>query len=125
MVRDKIIKNLTLENFYDYLAVRLDRSKAKGKQYIFNMIFPDTQETISLYLINQVLHNRPGVLTAKPNATITMNRSVFNDIITNKISALEKVLAGDIQIDGSQSDYTDFQGMIATPFRASFNIIEP
>ena len=125
MVRDKIIKNLTLENFYDYLAVRLDRSKAKGKQYIFNMIFPDTQETISLYLINQVLHNRPGVLTAKPNATITMNRSVFNDITTNKISALEKVLAGDIQIDGSQSDYTDFQGMIATPFRASFNIIEP
>ena len=82
MVRDEIIKNLTLENFYDYLAVRLDRSKANGKQYVFNMIFPDTQETISLHLMNQVLHNRPGVLADKPNATITMNRSIFNDIIT-------------------------------------------
>ena len=125
MIRDNIIKNLTLENFYDYLAIRLDRSKAQGKEYFFNMIFPDTQETISLHLINQVLHNRPGVLAKNPTTTITMNRSIFNDIITNKTTALEKVGSGAILIEGSQSDYADFQGMIADPFRASFNIIEP
>jgi len=78
-----------------------------------------------LYLINQVLHNRPGVLAENANATITMNRSVFNDMITQKASALKKVLSGDIHIAGSQSDYADFQSMIAAPFRASFNIIEP
>ncbi|MEM9992168.1 MAG: alkyl sulfatase dimerization domain-containing protein, partial [Bacteroidota bacterium] len=35
-----ILLNIPLSLFYDYLAVRLDRAQAKGKQYIFNMIFP-------------------------------------------------------------------------------------
>ncbi|MFK7907199.1 MAG: alkyl/aryl-sulfatase, partial [Chitinophagales bacterium] len=45
-----ILTNMSLETFYDFLAVRMDRSKAKGKKYRFNMVFPDINETISLYL---------------------------------------------------------------------------
>jgi len=122
---ENILRNLTLENLYDYMAVRLDRSKAKGKNYQFNLIFPDTKESISLYLVNEVLHNRPGVLAKNPNTTITMNRSIFNDILTQKTTALKKVLTGDIIIEGSKSDYADFQSMIGTPFERNFNIIEP
>ncbi len=123
--RDGIISNLSLEKFYDYMAVRLDRSKAKGKTYRFNLIFPDTQDSISLYLVNEVLHNRPGLLAENPTATITMNRSVFNAIITKKTTGLKKVLSGDIKIEGSKSDYTDFQSMIEAPFPPVFNIIDP
>ena len=123
--REYIISSLSLENFYDYVAVRMDRSKAKGKEYRFNMIFPDTKNSISLYLINEVLHNRPGVLAENPNATITMNRSVFNDIITQKTTGLKKMLSGEIKIEGSKSDYSDFQNMITKPFPRVFNIIDP
>jgi alkyl sulfatase BDS1-like metallo-beta-lactamase superfamily hydrolase len=122
---DGIVTNLTLEGFYDYMGVRLDRSKAKGKNYVFNMVFPDVQDTISLYLVNEVLHNRPGVFAPNANATITMNRSVFNDIITKKTTGLRKVLTGDIKIEGSRSDYSDFQGMIESDFNKLFNIVEP
>ena len=107
------------------MAVRLDRTKAAGKQYTFNLIFPDVDETISLYLENEVLHNRPGILSKNPTATITMNRSVFNDLLTNKAPAKDKMLSGDIKIEGNQQAYADFQQMVAKRFDLFFNIIEP
>ncbi len=122
---DDIITNLPLENFYDYMAVRLDRSKTGGKNYTFNMVFPDIDQSISLYLVNDVLHNRVGVLADNPNATITMNKNVFNDIITKKTTGLKQVLSGNIAIEGSKNDYADFQKMVGTPFELLFNIVEP
>jgi len=107
------------------MAVRLDRSKTKGKTYTFNMVFPDIDEQISLYLVNDVLHNRPGILAENPNATITMNKSVMNDILTKKTTGLKKVMSGEIKIEGNRSDYADFQQMVGTPFELLFNIIEP
>lgn len=123
--RENIISKVSLGNLYDYLAVRLDRSKAKGKTYSFNLIFPDTEESISLYLVNEVLHNRPGVLAKNPNTTITMDRSVFNDILIKRTSAFKKFITGDIKIEGNRDEYSDFQAMIESPFVADFNIIEP
>ncbi|MBT8220993.1 MAG: MBL fold metallo-hydrolase [Bacteroidia bacterium] len=122
---EDILTNMSLETFYDYMAVRLDRSKSTGKSYVFNMVFPDIDEVISLYFVNDVLHNRPGVLAPDPNATITMNKSVFNEIILQKTTGLRKMLSGDIKIEGSKSDYSDFQKMMETPFELFFNIIEP
>lgn len=120
-----ILTNMSLEMFYDYMAVRLDRSKTANKNLIFNLVFPDIGESISLYLENDVLHNRPGVVSERANATITMNKSTFNDIITKKSTGLKKMLAGEIKIEGSKSDYSDFQNMTEQPFNLLFNIIEP
>jgi alkyl sulfatase BDS1-like metallo-beta-lactamase superfamily hydrolase len=122
---DDILINLSLEHFYDYMAVRLDRTKTNGKEYTFNLVFPDINEHISIYLVNDVLHNRPGVLAENPNATITMKKSTFNDIITQKSTGLAKLLAKEIKIEGSRSDYSDFQKMVETPFDLLFNIVEP
>jgi alkyl sulfatase BDS1-like metallo-beta-lactamase superfamily hydrolase len=121
----EMITNMNLESLYDYLAVKLDRKMAADKEYRFNMIFPDTDEVISLHLVNQVLHNRPGVLDEKPNTTITMNRSVLNQILTQQTTGLKKVLSGEITIEGNSGDYSDFQKMLAVDFPKTFNIIEP
>lgn len=122
---EDILTNMSLETFYDFLAVRMDRSKAKGKTYTFNMVFPDINQTISLYLENQVLHNRVGVLADNPNATITMNKTTFNDIITQKSSGTKKYLMGEIKIEGNRDEYADFQSMVEKPFDLLFNIVEP
>ncbi|MEZ4886264.1 MAG: alkyl sulfatase dimerization domain-containing protein [Chitinophagales bacterium] len=122
---DDILTNMPLETFYDFLAVRMDRSKAKGKKYVFNIVFPDINQTISLYLENQVLHNRVGVLAENPNATVTMNKTTFNDIITQKSSGMKKYLLGEVKIEGNRDEYSDFQSMVETPFQLMFNIVEP
>ncbi len=62
-----IITNMPLETFYNYLAVRLDADKAKGKRYTFNLIFPDIDTKMSVYLENQVLYNRVGLLAEDPD----------------------------------------------------------
>ncbi|MEM6380710.1 MAG: alkyl sulfatase dimerization domain-containing protein, partial [Bacteroidota bacterium] len=124
-VSTDILTNMPLEIFYDYLAVRMDRSKAKGKIYTFNLIFPDIDQQLSLRLENQVLHNRFGYLAENPDATVTLNKSVFNEIITGQVKGWTKVLSGDIKIDGERKKYQDFQSMVETPFDLLFNIIEP
>jgi len=123
--QSEIIENLSLEKFYDYMAVRLDRSMTSGKEYHFNMIFPDSKEKISLHLVNDVLHNRVGVLANNPNATITMNRSIFNQIITKKTTGMDMIKSGDIKIEGDGAAYADFQKIVGTPFEVMFNIVEP
>ncbi len=120
-----ILTNMPIDVFYDYLAVKLDSEKAKGKNYTFNLIFPDTKQKISLYLEDQILYNRLGVLAEHPNATITMNKTVFNEVITGRASGKKKALLGEIKISGSRSDYQDFQSLISQPFNPTFNIIEP
>ena len=122
---DDVLLNLPLEKFYDYMAVRLDRSKSAGKTYTFNLVFPDIEETISLYLVNDVLHNRVGILADNPTATITMDKSTFNDILLKKATAKEKMMGGAITIDGDRAAYGDFQSMVAAPFTLLFNLIEP
>jgi len=122
---DDILLNLPLETFYDYMAVRLDRSNSMGKTYTFNLIFPDIEETISLYLVNDVLHNRVGVLADNPTASITMDKSTFNDILLKKATAKEKMLGGAITMEGDRVAYADFQSMVAAPFTLLFNLIEP
>jgi alkyl sulfatase BDS1-like metallo-beta-lactamase superfamily hydrolase len=120
-----IISNVPLETFYDFMAVRLDRDKSKGKTYTFNLIFPDIDESISLYLTNDVLHNRPNFLADTPDATITLNKSTFNEIITFRSTGKEKIMSGELRIEGNAQAYADFLNMISTPFSQSFNIIEP
>lgn len=120
-----IITNMPLETFYNYLAVRLDGDKAKGKRYTFNLIFPDIKTEMSVYLENEVLFNRMGYLAEEPDATITMNKSIFNKIITKQTSGLKMAMSGDLKIEGNKKAYQDFQDMVSAPFELLFNIVEP
>ena len=122
---DDVLMNMPLSKFYDYLAVRLDRSKSSGKKYIFNLVFPDIKQSITLYLENEVLHNRMNTLADNPTATITMDKSTFNDILLKKVNAKEKMVDGSIKIEGDIAAYGDFQKMVGAPFPLFFNLIEP
>ena len=116
---------MPLETFYNYLAVRLDGEKAKGKSYSFNLIFPDINTEMSIYLEDEVLFNRMGNLADNPDATISMNKSTFNKIITKQATGMELMKSGDLKIAGNAKAYIDFQSMVAEPFQLLFNIVEP
>ena len=120
-----ILTGMPLETFFDYLAVRLDRDKLKGKTYSFNFIFPDIDQKIHIFIENTVLHNRIGVLGANPNATIEMNKSTFNEILTKESTAVKKITSGELKIKGSVLDYMSFQKIVGEPFELLFNVIEP
>ena len=116
---------MPLETFFDYLAVRLDRDKLNGKTYSFNFIFPDIDQKINIFIENTVLHNRIGILEENPNATIQMNKSTFNEILTKESTAVKKIASGELKIKGSVLDYVSFQKIVGEPFELLFNVIEP
>ncbi len=122
---NQIIASMSLEDFYDLMAIRLDRELTGDSSYIFNMIYPDTDEQITVLLVNRVLHNRPDVLSANPTATVTMERTSLNDLITQKTTIQHLMQSGMIKIEGNAQAYFHFLQMVSVPFDPLFKIVEP
>ncbi|ABI40131.1 beta-lactamase domain protein [Shewanella sp. MR-4] len=118
-----IIKNMPPEMLFDYLAVRILPEKAEGKNFAINLNFTDLNEKYTLYLEDSVLiHTKKQ--SDKPNVTLTLKKSVLDDVQLGNIT-LEKAIAnGDIQLNGDKEVFKDFVGMLDN-FNFWFNIVTP
>uniref|UniRef100_Q0HY94 Linear primary-alkylsulfatase n=1 Tax=Shewanella sp. (strain MR-7) TaxID=60481 RepID=Q0HY94_SHESR len=118
-----IIKNMPPEMLFDYLAVRILPEKAEGKNFAINLNFTDLNEKYTLYLEDSVLiHTKKQ--SDKPNVTLTLKKSVLDDVQLGNIT-LEKAIAnGVIQLNGDKEVFKDFVGMLDN-FNFWFNIVTP
>ncbi|MGI2819581.1 alkyl/aryl-sulfatase [Vibrio fluvialis] len=118
-----IIKNMPPEMLFDYLAVRILPEKAEGKKFAINLNFTDLDEKYTLYLEDSVLiHTKKQ--SDKPNVTLTLTKSVLDDVQLGNVT-LEKAIAnGDIQLKGDKEVFKDFVGMLDR-FNFWFNIVTP
>ncbi|EMK6667728.1 MBL fold metallo-hydrolase [Vibrio fluvialis] len=118
-----IIKNMPPEMLFDYLAVRILPEKAEGKKFAINLNFTDLDEKYTLYLEDSVLiHTKKQ--SDKPNVTLTLTKSVLDDVQLGNVT-LEKAIAnGDIQLKGDKEIFKDFVGMLDR-FNFWFNIVTP
>ncbi|WP_075989600.1 alkyl/aryl-sulfatase [Vibrio fluvialis] len=118
-----IIKNMPPEMLFDYLAVRILPEKAEGKKFAINLNFTDLDEKYTLYLEDSVLiHTKKQA--DKPNVTLTLTKSVLDDVQLGNVT-LEKAIAnGDIQLKGDKEVFKDFVGMLDR-FNFWFNIVTP
>ncbi|MBY7836530.1 MBL fold metallo-hydrolase [Vibrio fluvialis] len=118
-----IIKNMPPEMLFDYLAVRILPEKAEGKNFAINLNFTDLDEKYTLYLEDSVLiHTKKQ--SDKPNVTLTLTKSVLDDVQLGNVT-LEKAIAnGDIQLKGDKEVFKDFVGMLDR-FNFWFNIVTP
>ncbi|ELV8595690.1 MBL fold metallo-hydrolase [Vibrio fluvialis] len=118
-----IIKNMPPEMLFDYLAVRILPEKAEGKKFAINLNFTDLDEKYTLYLEDSVLiHTKKQ--SDKPNVTLTLTKSVLDDVQLGNVT-LEKAIAnGDIQLKGDKEVFKDFVGMLDR-FNFWFNIVIP
>ena len=89
---------MTLDTFFDLMAIRLNGPKAADKRITVNWVFTDTNQKYVLMLENGVLHHkrRPA---AAPDATVTLTRAVFDTIAAKQATFGGRVLAG---ISGSR-----------------------
>ncbi|ELZ1258328.1 MBL fold metallo-hydrolase [Vibrio fluvialis] len=118
-----IIKNMPPEMLFDYLAVRILPEKAEGKKFAINLNFTDLDEKYTLYLEDSVLiHTKKQ--SDKPNVTLTLTKSVLDDVQLGNVT-LEKAIAnGDIHLKGDKEVFKDFVGMLDR-FNFWFNIVTP
>lgn len=118
-----VVRAMSLDMLFDFLAVRLDAARAAGKVITVNFDFTDLDEHYTLTLENSVLnHTTKQAETA--DATVTLSKRALNDVNLG-VSTLEDELAsGNIAVEGNGEVLKELLSMIDT-FSPAFNVVTP
>jgi alkyl sulfatase BDS1-like metallo-beta-lactamase superfamily hydrolase len=119
-----VIKAMSLEMFFDLLAVRLIGPNAAGKKFVFNANFTDTGEQYLLVVENCVLNYAKGKQSTQADATLTMTRAALNEIVLGEATLAEKTAVGEARIAGDPAKLVEFLSLLDT-FEFWFNIVTP
>lgn len=118
-----MIRSMTPEMLFDYLAVRLNGERAAGKKLVLNYNFSDLGKRYALTVEN-------GVLTYEPKASdqadvgLTMNKTTLEDIQLGRATLEQKVASGELKFDGNPQAFGEFMGLLDT-FDFWFDIVTP
>jgi alkyl sulfatase BDS1-like metallo-beta-lactamase superfamily hydrolase len=119
-----VIKAMSLEMFFDLLAVRLIGPNAAGKTLVFNANFTDIGEQYLLVVENCVLNYAKGKQSAEADATLTMTRAALNEIVLGEATLAEKTAVGEARIEGDPAKLVEFLSLLDN-FEFWFNIVTP
>src|SRR5690606_11567289 len=86
------VRAMTLEMFFDYLSVRLDREKAADAEMTINFDFGDDGRYV-LVLENGVINHTADMQDENADATVTVSRDTFNKIILREMKVADAVQA--------------------------------
>jgi len=98
-----VLRTLTTEMFFDYLAIRLDSSQVEDVEFVANVEHPDTGEKIVLELSNGTLTTQVGFVASDPTFMVTINRADFEGVIVGTSTLNELIAAGKGSVDGDAS----------------------
>lgn len=118
------VRALPAEQLLDSLSVRLNGPKAGAKRYTFNVSFTDTGETYLLSLENAVLHHARGKKSAKPDASLTITKPAFAELVLHE-KKLDALIAAKLaSVDGDAAALVDFVELLDI-FDFWFEIVMP
>ncbi|HPE48483.1 MAG TPA: alkyl sulfatase dimerization domain-containing protein [Hyphomonas sp.] len=118
------IKGVPTVELFNALAVRYDPSKMARDPFTINFVFPDTGETLALDVGDSITFPRPGVTGGAPAATLTLNRSAFNQLILRTRTFQDLAEAGEAKLEGDPTALGAWFGALETP-PFWFHIVEP
>lgn len=119
-----VIRALTLDMFFDFMAVRLNGDKAQGKSLVLNWRFTDTRQDYVLSLENSALTATAGAQAPAPDASIVLTRAVLDDISLQKTSFQAALQSGQIVVSGQRAKVAELLGMLDS-FPSMFPLVEP
>ena len=119
-----VIRNIPLDMFFDFMAVRLNGPKAADKHITVNWVFTDIDQKYSVTLESGVFNYKRGRLAADPAATVFLTRTVLDTIAAKQATFPGRILAGDIKIDGGVLKFLEMMSCL-DEFDLWFNIVTP
>lgn len=119
-----VIRALTLDMFFDYLAIRVNCARAEGKHWVMNWHFTDTEQRYVLTLQNSTLTHVAGKESPHADTTVTMSRTTLDEITLQKLSFADAVAANRIQVQGTPGVLMGFLAVLDS-FERGFKIVEP
>ncbi len=119
-----IVKAMTLDMYFDYLAILLDASKAAGRKITVDWIFTDTNQVYSVTMENSVLNHKAGRRSPAPDATVFLTREVLDEISLKRATFPGRILAGEIKVEGSRGKFLEMLSCLEQ-FEFWFDIVRP
>ncbi|WP_085611920.1 MULTISPECIES: alkyl/aryl-sulfatase [unclassified Pseudomonas] len=108
----ELMKQTPTERFLEAMAASLDGPAAVGKNWTFNLVLTDTDESFVLWIENAVLHYRKGPTAANANATLTVTKDLFVQLLGGTAGLKETLTSDDLKVDGSKVDLVRFLGLL-------------
>ena len=120
----ELLKGVSIDLAFDFLAVRLNAPKAEGKHIVINWTFTDRNETYVMNLENSALTHRAGKLSGDADAGVTLTRATFDAISLKQKTFLGSIATGEVSIAGNPLKLSELFGML-DEFTTNFEIVEP
>jgi alkyl sulfatase BDS1-like metallo-beta-lactamase superfamily hydrolase len=119
-----MIRSLPLDVFLDYMAVLLNHPKAADSDITLNLVMPDVGEEVEITVGNGVMNYTLGKRGEDADATVTMNRTVLDDINLGRTTLVAAVENGSIAVEGDRAKAEEFTSLLGG-FDFWFNIVTP
>jgi alkyl sulfatase BDS1-like metallo-beta-lactamase superfamily hydrolase len=117
------VRAMTLEMFFDFLFVRLNREQVGDAKAVLNFDFGDAGKYV-LELENGVLNHTADSQTQNADATVTLSRDTFNKIVLHETTLADAIQAGDVEVTGDRAKLDSLVSNLDT-FEFWFNIVTP
>ncbi len=124
VVRPGLMPALSTDVIFDYMAVRLNPSKAADLSWRIAWHFDDTGEDITMTLGNATLTHLPGKARGHVDADVTMKRHALDAVMTGKADISGAIAAGDAVVASTASAVVELFDMFAE-FQPAFEIVAP
>ena len=123
-----ILVAMTVEQIFDTISVRLNSEAVGGLSLKLNWTFPDmvgtSDEKWVLALSHRTLYGVQGRHDSEAVASISINRSLLIDILTQQTTFVDQITAGNIVLEGDAEALLNVFGNIDTN-APGFAIVEP
>jgi len=98
-----------MAGFFRGLAVNLNPAKSRGKDIRVGFRFPDTGETWSVHVRNQIAETHPG-LPANPDFLVSVDAIIWKAMLAGQRNAA-LTIASDMEIQGGTMGFLGFMGL--------------
>lgn len=116
------VKAMTLEMFFDFLSVRLNREKAGDTKTALNFDFGNTGGKYLMELENGVLNHTKDKQASNAEATITLTRDVLDKIMLGETTLDKELGSGAVKVTGNKDKLTQLVSYLDN-FEFWFNIV--
>ena len=96
-----LARAMTTSQWWDAVGTRVDSAAADGLRFTLNFSTPDTGEDFVIEMSSGTLTNIRGYLAENADASIRMNRSDLESVITGQATLGQQLAAGIGQVEGN------------------------
>ena len=122
--RPDLVRGMSLDQVFDYLAVRLNGPKAAGRKAVINFLLSDANERCVVILENGVLRHAKDRQSEAADCTVTLTRERLDDLVLIRSTPAEKLRSAGLKVEGNKQVLEDLLSCL-DDFDYWFELVAP